>query len=430
MSEIVIENVEADSNVLRSEISHSPELQRFFSDEDFLAEYSVDVDDVPESILTIPVLAQVCPVAWFQGADVYVDTVDADFYESLQTVKRVLLDMYPDLMQGGDVYSRDVVESDHGSEFDRSGLLFTGGIDSTFSFIRHRDEDPALININGWALRNDEHEKWSQMKNYLEEFSDRNGVEDLYIRYNMLSFLRNAMLIAYCDPYVLGAWYSSIGHGLGLLGLCAPLAHSTGISNLYMAATHWEGAAFPWGSRPSIVENMAWDGTENHHDGYEYSRHERIEVIARYIEEEDPNLTLLTCSNEISENCGYCEKCCRTAIAMLVAGVDPNEHGLHLSSETFDRVRSQLETGKWKLSANKRLYWRDLQSHVPSRVDSTVDGADEFFEWLREADFEAYADRERKPMKQRLVYPVYRNIPYRVFNALDSRLEIGPFGTY
>lgn len=430
MSEVVIETVEADANTLRSAISFTPDLRRFFSGEDLFVEYSVDVSDVPERVLTIPVLAQVCPVAWLQGADVYVRTVDAAFYDSLRTVRDALLEMYPELLEGGDVYYEHLVEGDESGASDATGLLFTGGVDSTFSFARLRDRNPRLVNVNGWALRNDQREKWREMKRYLGAFGERHGVEDLYVNSNMLSFLRNVMLIAYSDPYVEGAWYSSVGHGLGLPGLCAPLAYATGITDLYMAATHWRGASFPWGSRPSIVDNVAWGATDTHHDGYEYTRQERVEEIARFVDAEDPDLTLLTCSNEVTENCGRCEKCCRTAVAMLGAGLDPNRHGLALSPETFDYIRTELENGNWKLSENEKLFWEDLRDTVASDVECPIEGSEDFFEWLRTADFDAFAQRHRKPIANRYVYPVYRTIPYPLFNALDSHLEIGPFGSY
>lgn len=427
MSSIRIENAEVDSTTLRSEVSYSPDLRRFFSGEDFRAEYSVDISDVPERILTLPVVAQVCPVAWSQGADVYVPTMDPTYYDSLQTVKRTLLDMYPELMQGGTVYYKDLAERGLDAEFDGHGQLFTGGVDSMYSFLHHREAEPALINVGGWTVRNEDRDTWKDMQSFLSEFSERYGVDDLYVRSNMLSFLRNVMLIAHCDPYVAGAWYSSIGHGLGLLGLCAPLAYAKGIGKLSMGATHWEGVSFPWGSRPDIVDNVAWTGTESRLVGYERTRHERIEAIADYIREADAGLTLLVCNEEVNENCGRCGKCCRTAISLMMAGVDSNDHGLPLSPKTFQHTRTQLEAGNWKLSANERLFWRDLQAHVPVDPEYPIDGAEEFLEWLREADIDALARRERSSLENQVLYPLYRNIPHQVFNALDSRLEAGPF---
>lgn len=431
MGEIVIESVEADSNVLRSEISHSPELRRFFSGEDLHTEYSVDIGGVPEHVLTIPVLAQVWPVACMTGVDVTVPVLDSIFRDSLREVQHSLERMYPELMRGGASLSyEDVAGREADAEFDGNGLLFTGGVDSMFSYVRHRDEAPSLINVQGWTVRRDEHETWNDVKEYLEAFGTDHDVDVLYVRSNMLSFLRNVMLIAYSDPHVSGAWYSSVGHGLGLPGLCAPLAHATGIDDLYMSPSQWEGISLPWGSRPEIVENVRWSGTETHLEGYEYTRQERLEAIAEYAKAEDPDLTLVTCSEKVSENCGRCEKCCRTAVGLLVAGLDSNDHGYSFSSETFSHIRNRLRNGNWEFREDEHVHhWEDLQNHA-SIENARFDGSREFLEWLREADFEAYADREREPIERRFIYPVYRNIPYRVFNALDSRLEIGPFGTY
>jgi hypothetical protein len=428
MSEIRIEESSADCNVIQSEISYSPDLRRFFSGEDFHAEYSVDISDVPETVLTVPVLAQVCPVAWMQGADVYVDTVDATFLDSLLALREALLDMYPDLMEGGDIYYRESVEQTGGSEFEGAGLLFTGGVDSTSSFVRHRDENPALINIQGWTVRLDDHEKWQGVKGHLEKFGSDHGVANLYVRSNMMSFLNNVMLIAHSDPNVGGAWYSSVGHGVGLPGLCAPLAYATGITDLYMSPSQWDGIELPWGSRPEIVDNVAWSRTETHLTGFEDTRQERIQTIADYVKTGGANdVTLVVCSDETGQNCGRCEKCCRTAVGLLLAGLDPSDHGIPFDSRTFSYIRKQFESGNWDFRKDEHVHhWEDLQSHA-SVEETQYEGTRQFLEWLREANFEMYANHSRVSLKDKSIYTVYRNIPHTLFNTLDNHLRIGPF---
>lgn len=428
MSEITIENVSADSNVVRSEVSYTPDLRRFFSGEDFRAEYSVDVSDVPEPVLAVPVVAQVCPVAWMQNADVAVPVLDETFRESLREVHRALTEMYPDLIRGGALVCSELVDDRPVGEPSGTGLLFTGGVDSTFSFVRHRDEDPALINVQGWTVKPDEDEKWQGVKAHLEKFGADHGVGNLYVRSNMLSFLRNVMLIAYSEPHVGGAWYSSVGHGLGLPGLCAPLAYATGITDLHMSPSQWDGIALPWGSRPEIVENVTWSSTATHLTGYEYTRQERIQAIADYVRTEDPDLALAACSDETGQNCGRCEKCCRTAVGLLLAGLDPSDHGFPFDSRTFSYIRNQFESGNWEFREDEHVHhWEDLQSHA-SVEETQYEGTRRFLEWLREANFESYVDRSREPFENRFIYPIYRSIPYNLFNTLDNHLRIGPFG--
>lgn len=427
MSEITIENISVDSNVVRSEISYSQDLRRFFSGENFRAEYSVDVSDVPESVLAVPVVAQVCPVAWMEDADVYVPELDSTFRESLRAVHRALTELYPDLIRGGTVVCSELVDDRPAGDPSGAGLLFTGGVDSTYSFVRTRDENPALINIQGWTVTFDDDETWQGVREHVETFGADHGVESLYVRSNMISFLNNVMLIAYSDPHVAGAWYSSVGHGLGLPGLCAPLAYATGITDLHMSPSQWEGVDLPWGSRPEIVENVAWSGTTTNLVGYERTRQERVQGIADYVKTADPDLELVVCSDETGDNCGRCEKCCRTAVGLLLAGLDPNDHGIPFDSETFFHVRNQFEGGNWEFRKDEHVHhWEDLQSHAVV-AETQFEGTRQFLEWLREANFESYADRRREPIRDSVVYAVYRNIPDTLFNALDDHLRIGPF---
>lgn len=428
MSTVVIENIEAESNVLRGEVRFSPDLRRFFSGKDFVTRYSVDITDVPESILTIPVLAHVCPVAWMQNADVYSPVMDRTFLKSLQGVQRGLNRLYPELIQGGELHYKELVDDGPEAGSDENGLFFTGGVDSMFSYVRHRDDSPSLINVQGWTVRLDDHETWNEVTEYVEGFANDHDVDAHYVCSNMLDFLRNVMLIAYSDPYVSGAWYSSVGHGLGLPGLCAPLAYERGIGNLYISPSQWEGISQPWGTRPEIVDNVRWSGTEVRLEGYEYSRQERLETVAEYAKTNEPDLKLVTCSERVSENCGRCEKCCRTAVGLLLAGLDPNDHGYRFSSETLAYIRNQFQEDGWEFRKDEQVHhWEDIQDHAS--IDETpLEGSREFLQWLREADFDEYAENDRMSFENQFIYPVYRNTPWQVFNTLSRFTSVGPFG--
>lgn len=403
--------------MVRGEIACSPELRRFFSGEEFFVEYNATVDDVPESVLVAPILAHVCPVAWTRNADVRVPVLDARFAESLRRVRDALMQMYPTFVQGGTVRCDELVETDPGPRSGDSGLLFSGGVDSTFSYLRRREEAPALVSIQGWTLSDHEVGKWNRMKAHFEEFGADNGVENYFVRSNMLSFLNFGMLQAHCDPHVDGAWYSSVGSGLGLLGLCAPLAYARGLDDIYIAATHWGGISLPWGSRPEIDGNVNWAGTRCHHDGYELTRQERLEEIADYVRDENSDLELRTCSNAVVYNCNDCEKCYRTAVGLLVAGLDPNDHGYSLDAESFERVRRGLKN-EWALGQDERLMWEDLQAHVPRDADFECEEAERFFDWLSQADVSTFVRRSNPSPVMRLARTAYRYAPYWTYNAM------------
>ncbi len=422
MSAIIIDSVTADDDTLESVIRPSADLERFFTGEPFRTTYDVAIEDVPDGVLAIPVLAHVCPVAWAQGADVYVDEVDASFARALEDVKASLLSMY-DFLEGGTLYARNTTSTaPHVSG--ESGLLFTGGVDSTSSYVRHQADEPTLISIRGWTITPDasDDEDWEHLRSRVGAFADERGLETAFVESNMLSALDHPMLLAHYKRHVDGAWYSSVGHGLGLLGLCAPMAYARGIEDLYMAATHWDGIDLEWGSRPDIDDYVRWTGTRCHHDCYDLTRQERLELIASYVEDHssDPEasrLELQTCNTRMDGNCGECEKCYRTAVGLRLAGLEPAAHGYPFADEDYHEIRSSFENGDWILGLDERYMWEDIQ-HTVRKTEPSSPPERAFFEWLSMADLDALVAESGSPLHHRLLRAGARNAPNRVYNTV------------
>ncbi|QFU85006.1 hypothetical protein [Natronorubrum aibiense] len=417
MSSIVIDHVSADGTTLECDVRTSPALERFFTDESFRTDYDVPIEDVPEGVLSIPVLAQVCPVAWANGADVYVDEVDATFASALEAVKETLCSMH-DFLEGGTLYAKRTTdaEPETGGE---SGLLFTGGVDSTCSYVRHREESPTLISIRGWTITPDpaDDDDWDHLRSRVSSFATDHDLETAFVESNMLSFLAHPMLLAHYKRYVDGAWYSSVGHGLGLLGLCAPMAYARGIEDLYVAATHWEGIDLEWGSRPDIDDHVRWAGTQCHHDAYDLTRQERLDRIADYVRNEDPTLELQTCNVRMDGNCGECEKCYRTAVGLRLAGLEPTAHGYPFSDADYREIRTALEEGRWVLGQDERYMWEDIRERA-RETEPNSDAEAAFFEWLDAADLDDLVSDSEPPLSHRLLRAGARNAPAPVYNTV------------
>lgn len=420
MNRVRVEIPEVDGDTLTGGVSSTGPVSRFFSGKPFRATYSASIEDLPEPLRPIPVLAHVCPVAWATGADVVVDTADATFLDGLRRIRATMLDLYPEFMTGGSIHCPNPVEgAAEPATNDGAGMLFTGGVDSTATYVRHREEDPTLVSVRGWVIGLDEDERWDATRDYVTSFADARGHDTDFVETNMLDFLAMPLLQAHFQRYLDGAWYSSVGHGLGLLGLCAPLAHARGWGSLYIAATHTEEWERPWGSRPDIDDHVAWRGTECVHDGYELSRQDKIERIAEYVESESPNLPLRTCvHHEAAGNCSSCEKCYRTIVGMLLAGLDPNDHGYEFDPNTFPAIREYFETGDSYLNETKKYHWGMLQEEADPGAFDEYAGGEDFGEWLRDQDFAAYVDASERPLRHRLLQQAARNTPTPVYSTL------------
>ena len=440
MSEIVVEGVRAEGGRVSYDYDYSPDLRRFFAD-DLVVEYDVDVSDVPERILAIPLVANLCPVAWATGADVYVPRIDETFFHALTDVRSGFETLYPELIRDSTVYAKEVVDGaddageaganageatdpEERSDDAGTGVLFSGGVDSLATYLRHREAEPTLLSVHGFDFTFDQDVQWAERRELIRDFGETRGLENRFVRMNMQEFLNLVMLNAHFGEHYDDNWITSVHHGLSLLGTCAPIAAVEGLDTLYIAASHWDGFDHPWGSHPEIDEDVAWANTTVEHDAHHMTRQEKLFEIADYVRAECPDLQLRACSSA-GDNCGRCSKCARTEVGLLLAGLDPADHGYEFGPEKFDYIRAQLEEGNWHLGVDDEAFWKDLQNHVDPDGEYPYPGAESFFAWLRDADVEALVDRSTDSgslgsAQNRAVYAVARNVPYPAYAGLHS----------
>ncbi|WP_276255591.1 hypothetical protein [Halomontanus rarus] len=419
---VVVHEPTIDGSTIECEVTPPKRLRRFFTGDPFRVEYDVDMTSLSPEIAVIPALAHVCPVAWANGIDVRVPTIDATFLDALEDVRAVLRRMYPTFIEGGEIRASEVVDAraDRSpAEFDDSGLLFSGGIDSVASYVRHHDEEPTLISVQGWVVGVEQDDRWDGARRQIDEFAADRGLDVQNIRSNMKSCLDMPMLQAHYKRYVDGAWYSSVGHGLGLVALCAPLSDALGLDTIHIASSHTAEFDQPWGSHPDIDDKVRWAYTEGNHDGYELSRQEKIDLIADYVRSESQPFPIRTCvHDERGGNCNECEKCYRTMCGMVLAGLDPNRFGYEMDERTFVRVRESLERQAFVMDDHTVFHWRDIQNHTGRNRDVPVDGATEFFEWLATVDIDEITESASEPAHLKLVRAGARIVPYPVYKSL------------
>jgi hypothetical protein len=430
MPEIVVESMAADESALEFEVDYSRDLRRFFDASTFSVSYDVDVGDVPRGVLTIPVLAQVCPVAWATDSTVVVDTVDESFAESLEAVRETLQRMYPAFVGDSELRTGEVTTTgpDPG-EFERTAQLFSGGADSLATYVRHRESDPALVAIQGWVVGVDEDERWQRAMSHVDRFAEREGCDTHGVTANISSFLDHTMLNVHYKHHTDGGWYSGVGHGLGLLGVCAPLAYSQGYGVIHVGSTHWDGFELdsvtwpgrgsPWGSHPAIDDNVRWAGTRGHHDAYAITRQDKLELLADYARETGEPFVIRTCTyDDAGGNCNRCEKCVRTAAGLMLAGVDPNDFGYRVDEDWYDYVVERFEANDWALDEHVRYYWEDIQSHLPPEEPLPDERAEDFVAWLADNDFADNVERSTQPAWVKLLRVGARNAPYELYEYL------------
>jgi len=188
----------------------------------------------------------------------------------------------------------------------RIGVFFSGGVDSFYTFLKHRDEITDLIFVHGFDKVLDEDPSLRRrMSETLYKISSRFGKRVIEIETNLRSFL---------DPYV--PW-ATLAHGAALAGIGHLLFPF--FSRIYIAATHTYADLFLWGSHPLLDPLWSTETLEFIHDGCEATRIDKVGLLSEF----DVALqSLLVCweHHNGAFNCGQCEKCLRTMINLYVVG--------------------------------------------------------------------------------------------------------------
>ncbi len=390
MSKLVVEDIVVEGHRVTVDYRRSGFIRKLVKRGPFYAEYDVSIESVPDSLAVIPFLSAVSPVAWVSGSEVVVEMVDEVFLHSLRRVKEALRGFYPGLGFTGSVTGRGV-KSVELTGFHGSGLLFSGGVDSISSFIAHRGEEPVLITVKGSDVRVFMEEAWGNTVKQVREFAVAEGVKHRVVESNFREILNELMIYAYFGEEVGYDWYGRVMHGLALTGLCAPVSVHFGLGRVYIAATHSVDNPVAWGSCPDIDNCIRWGETRMVHDGYMLSRQERVIRIAEHYGE---GVYIRSCyRSEDGLNCSRCEKCYRTIVGLVLAGVEPRDFGFMVEPSTFSEIRDDLQGGRFRFGEDELYMWQDLQKSIGVIEDQSPE-VEEFLRWLRDVDLEEFVDEE------------------------------------
>lgn len=388
MEGIIIKNVECRGNRLDIDFTVSKGLEQYFLPaHHFFAEYSCDISDVPPSVLVVPLLTNLMPLAWLVDCTVWVNEIDRSFYEALPNIKRGFQEMYPDFQFRGTLIPAYIVENRYEPK-QESIALFTGGIDATTTFLRHRDEDPILFNTNGWFtddIREDA--VYTADRTAIEAFAGEFGVGSCFSRSNFATFIRAREMTKYIHKQkISNSWWFGFQHSLAFLGCAAVAGYHYKIARLYIASSYTFGDLVKLVSDPRIDNHFRAASLDTIHDGYELSRQDKVRFLVGQQKLLDRVLPLRVCSFN-DHNCCTCEKCLRTMLAIAAEGGELNNFGFVLSEPFLNKLKSFLAASVLEVDANHAPFWRDIIKRMGENYDSLLER--EAYEYLKDFDFES-----------------------------------------
>jgi len=330
---------------------------------------------------------------------------------------------YPKLPFSTDISVEHVISnrfSDQGY-----GLLFSGGIDSTVSYIRNKKKKPNLIMIWGADIPLAEKEFWCKVKKKFKDFARKEKVAINFIKTNMREFVNEATLDTEFGPHLIGSWWGSFSHGLALLGICAPATVAKRLGTLLIASSPTRGFKYPWGSHWLIDSKLSWANAKVVQDGYELDRQEKIRhVLKDYIRNNKTYPLFRVCYSQFRDfNCSRCEKCCRTITGLVLENINPNKCGFNVDKNFFGLLKTNIEEQSSFIKGWGGVYaWKNIQKHIPEKLSHNLCDSRDFFIWFRDFDISKKAKERKFNVKWCISY-IYYKLPKNVRRTVIDRLK-------
>lgn len=216
----------------------------------------------------------------------------------------------------------------------RTGTFFSGGVDSFYTFLKHKKDrtkshliDSFIFVNNSFDIDQRNKKLWDQTLKNIRAIAKEENIELFVIKSNINTHELLAPIVSW--DYIHGACLAA-----------SALALRNGFGRIYVPSTHSEAEQIPWGSNLALDSNWSTEKISFRHDGSEVTRLEK--VVLQVSKSPTALRHLRVCYKNIDGvyNCGHCDKCLRTMVNLYIAGAldkaktFPNELDLDLIART------------------------------------------------------------------------------------------------
>lgn len=386
MEKIVLNKIIIEKNFVKYVFYVSENLKKYFTSFIFFIEYEEDISEVPISILSIPFVNCMAGLSWLSGAMLFVDEIDATYYESYKQLKSAYSELHNTQLKG--VFVPSVIVRNEIKKTNEYLLLFGGGVDCHSSLLRNKQNINGLVNIYGWLKSEDETNNVDKSdKQQTKDVADRFGIESYHARSNFASQFNSKEVDILCQKIQTSYWYGFL-HPMAFLSISVPIAWVKGISNLMIASSFTKDRAdVHCGSFITTDSEFrfAVNGSTLH-DGFELNRQDKVKILADYQKQIGRPYLIQACSFN-DHNCCECEKCFRTIIELIAENANPVDFGFNIKGSIKQHWESIInrDIGLWGVSKENYYYY-----YARQRMKENYNNIDdkEFVDWFLEFDFE------------------------------------------
>ena len=384
MEKIILHKIVVDGYLIEYHYSVTDGLKHFFQTNKMFLEYEQDMSSVPISILTIPFVSCMAGLMWLSNCAVYVDEIDRTFYDALKQIKSAFQELHYNTPLKG-VLIPSIFRDNVMAESQNCLLLFGGGVDCHCSYLRNKDIISDVCNINGWLNTPESMDKVDQSdKRITEGFAKSMSINSSHVRSNFASQFR---LASFNESFDVSYWYEFL-HSMAFIAISIPLCCVKNLSKIIIASSFTKGRSIARCSSYITTDSefrFAASGSVVH-DGFELSRQDKVRFLVEYQRLSGQPYPIQVCSFN-DNNCGECEKCFRTIIAIVAEGGVPSDFGFRIPGGLLNHWKKVVynNVGLWGVEKEKYYY---NQSRQRMRENYDIIQDKEFVDWFLNFDFD------------------------------------------
>jgi hypothetical protein len=244
------------------------------------------------------------------------------FCEGLDRYQRVFRDWFPDRFKVIEIRASSL-RDDTTFEATGKGAAFSGGVDSFYTFLALQEKLTHTVFMAGFDMPINLTWSIGELARSFSAMMKETGIEFIAGSTNVRAFVNSV------------DWTNA--HGTALMATALFFKHR--LSEFFIPSSYTEGSYPRWGSHPELDPLLSSETMRFVHHGSDLNRVQKLEFVARSPMSYE-RLRVCWIQDIGLRNCGVCEKCVRTQIALDIVGALSQYRTFESSSLNHSQIRN------------------------------------------------------------------------------------------
>lgn len=328
-NDIILKKITLNKTIISYEFETCGNISKLLKKQELWIDYGSPINNIPESILTIPFISIMLPLIWVSNATLWITKIDRTFYDATFKLRRAYSDLYPNFSLKGKIIPSYIIDNYLPIKND-GFMLFSGGLDAHTSYIRNIDIIKQLINIQGWYKSRNEINKVAENDfSKISIFAKKNNLEFYGIKSNFATLVSLKYYKKYAKKMGDSLWHG-FQHSMAFISITIPLVYKKNGGQIIIASSFTVGDERVCASYPTTDNEFRFaKHGKVKHDGFELSRQDKIRLIVNHQKNIKTSYPIQVCSFN-NGNCCKCEKCFRTILGLIAEGANIEDFGFKI----------------------------------------------------------------------------------------------------